>query len=136
MENKVWDFGTAQAKIKVENGLLTWKSFGGEGGSLPLRSVTAVSYESKGFFSVMAKVSILASGSDGKKIEVPKSSKSEKLIKEINDYIAESNSSKQPIDNSKSSIADEILKLANLKNQGVLTEEEFQQQKQKLLNIG
>lgn len=36
--------------------------------------------------------------------------------------------------NNKLSVADELLKLAELKNQGILSEEEFAVQKEKLLN--
>jgi len=134
MENKKWEFGTAQAKIEITNGLFTWKEFGGKGGSLPVRSISGLSYESKGFLSVMAKVSIMASGSDGKSIEVPKKAKSEQMINDINSYLAEVNKKTEDNVGNKSSIADEIMKLANLKSQGLLTEEEFQQQKFKLLN--
>jgi hypothetical protein len=135
MENMAWDFGSMQPKITIDNGQLNWSIFGGQRGGFPLRSVTGISYESKGVFSVMAKVSIMASGSDGKKLEVPKNAKSEQIVNNINAYLSEiQNKKSQDYAVSKSpSIADEIQKLASLKERGLLTEDEFQQQKLKLL---
>lgn len=55
-------------------------------------------------------------------------------IKSLPDYTEFiRNGFKRPLDNSVSSMADELEKLASLKDRGVLTEEEFQIQKQKIL---
>ncbi|MCC2547723.1 SHOCT domain-containing protein [Hymenobacter sp. BT175] len=134
MESKSWDFGTAQAKVKIEDGQLTWSLFGNGGSSYPLRSVNGIQYETAGMFSVMGHMVILASGGDNRKVQVPKSEKSAKIIQEINEYIrAYQQKGQAPAASQGVSVADELTKLAQLKTQGVLTEEEFQEQKRRLL---
>ena len=44
------------------------------------------------------------------------------------------NSEKKSTSNSYSSVSDELLKLNDLKEKGILTEDEFEQQKRKLLS--
>ncbi len=58
------------------------------------------------------------------------------IIQNINGFAWQDNN-EQPIINQQintSSVSDELLKLSNLRDQGILTEEEFQEQKQRLLN--
>ncbi len=58
------------------------------------------------------------------------------IIQNINGFAWQDNN-EQPIINQQintSSMSDELLKLSNLRDQGILTEEEFQEQKQRLLN--
>lgn len=138
MENKAWDFGTAQAKVKVENGQLTWSLIGNGGSSYPLRSVNGLQFEKGGFLSIMGAFVILVSGGDNRRVQVPNTAKSIQIIEQINAYITAS----QEQGRAKSaaaaapqafSVADELVKLAGLKQQGILTEQEFQEQKQRLL---
>lgn len=141
METKEWDFGSMQAKFKIENGQLTWKLIGNGGSSYPMNTVQGIQYEKGPFMAIMSHVVVLALGGDNRRIQVPKSDKSEKLVQEINAFIVgyheqmrrQTQPAPAPIA-SAGSVADELTKLANLKAQGILTEEEFQQQKQKLLN--
>ena len=139
MENQAWDFGTAQAKVKVENEQLTWSLLGNGGSSYPLRSVNGIQFEKGGFLSVMGAFVILVSGGDNRRVQVPNTAKSIQIIEQINAYITAS----QEQERAKSapavaapqafSVADELVKLAGLKQQGILTEQEFQEQKQRLL---
>jgi len=135
MENQEWDFGSMQAKVKAENGTLTWKLIGNGSSSYPLRSVTGIQYEKGGMLAWMSNIIVLASGSESKKIQVPKSENSEKLVEAINLYIARYHDKQkaQPAPGVSFSLADELSKLASLKQQGFLSEQEFNEQKQKLL---
>ena len=135
METKEWDFGTAQAKVKVENNQLSWKLIGNGGSSYPMRSVTGIQFEKGGFLSVMGHFVILVSGGDNRRVQVPNTPKSIQIIEQINAYITECQKKQEaPAVSVAFSVADELNKLASLKQQGFLTEEEFQQQKQKLLS--
>ena len=138
MENQTWDFGTAQAKVKIENGQLVWSLLGNGGSFYPLRSVNGLQFEKGGFLSVMGAFVILVSGGDNRRVQVPNTAKSIQIIEQINAYITAS----QDQERAKSapaaapqafSVADELVKLAGLKQQGILTEQEFQEQKQRLL---
>lgn len=134
MEKKEWSFGTMQAKVKIENGQLTWSLIGNGGSSYPLRSVTGIQYEKGGFLSIMGAFVILVAGGDNRRVQVPSKEASAQVVADINNYIATYHQANQvasvaaPI-----SVADELTKLANLRNAGFLTEEEFQSQKAKLL---
>jgi len=137
MENQAWDFGTAQAKVKIENGQLTWSLMGNGGSSYPLRSVTGIQFEKGGFLSVMGAFVILVSGGDNRRVQVPNTAKSIQIIGQINEYIAavqaQAQAKSAPAATQAFSVADELVKLAGLKQQGILTEQEFQEQKQRLL---
>ena len=137
MENQAWDFGTAQAKVKIENGQLTWSLIGNGGSSYPLRSVTGIQFEKGGFLSVMGAFVILVAGGDNRRVQVPNTAKSIQLVGQINEYIAAVQAQEQaksaPAAPQAFSVADELVKLAGLKQQGILSEQEFQEQKQRLL---
>ncbi|MBH8569352.1 SHOCT domain-containing protein [Microvirga sp. STS02] len=134
MEKKEWSFGTMQAKVKAENGQLTWSLFGNGGSSYPLRSVTGVQYEKGGFMAVMGAFVILVAGGDNRRVQVPSKDASAQIVADINNYIAAYHQAQQtPVPKPTSSIADELTKLANLRDAGVLTEQEFQTQKARVL---
>lgn len=140
MENKSWDFGTAQAKVKVENGQLTWSALGNGGSSYPLRSVTGLQFEKGSFLSVMGAFVILVAGGDNRRVPVPNTAKASQIIEQINAYITASQEQERakvaPAATAPQafSVADELSKIAGLKQQGILTEQEFQELKQRLLN--
>lgn len=130
-----------QAKVKVENDLLTWKLLANGGGSYPLRSVTGIQYEKGPMMAWMSNIVVLAAGGDNKRIQVPKSDKSEQIVQSINQFIrqfhekeSQKNATLSTATQQAPSVADELIKLAALKEQGILTESEFQEQKQKILN--
>ena len=100
-----------------------------------MRSVTGIQFEKGGFLSVMGHFVILVSGGDNRRVQVPNTPKSIQIIEQINAYITECQKKQEaPAVSVAFSVADELNKLASLKQQGFLTEEEFQQQKQKLLS--
>jgi hypothetical protein len=135
-EKKEWDFGTMQAKVKIENGQFTWSLTGNGGSSYPLSSVRGIQYEKGPSLALLSHFVVLASGGDNKRVKIPRSDKSEKIVASINQFLNEFHEKGQATKPTAatSSTADELAKLAALKQQGILTEDEFQQQKQKLLN--
>lgn len=135
-EKKEWNFGTLQAKVKIENNQLSWSSTGAGGSSYPLRSVTGVQYEAAGCLSFVAHFVILGPGGDNQRVQIPKKNNSVKLIQEINAYIHEYHDKQQGGTTvvAAPSVAEELTKLAALKTQGILSEEEFQAQKGRLLS--
>ena len=131
-----WDFGSAQVKITVDSGLLTWKLLGNGGGSYPLRSLSGVQYEAGGLMSWMSHLVFLASGGVNKQVQIPKSEKSRQIIASINSYIEAYHIEQQSYATTvpSASLADELRKLADLRDAGVLTEAEFTEQKRRALN--
>ncbi|WP_234734545.1 SHOCT domain-containing protein [Tellurirhabdus bombi] len=130
---KEWKFGMLGGTIWIENGMLSYKSFP-LGATYPLSAVQGVQYNTS---LGVAEYIVLASGGKNEKVSIRKSDQSKQTIQEINDYIANWKRSQQsPIaaTSSTNQIADEIQKLANLRDSGILTEAEFQEQKQKLLS--
>lgn len=131
--NKKWDFGLFQPEIKIENGVLSWKGHTLRG-SYPVNSIQGIQYESN---IVLAYFTVLASGGNNEKVQIPKSEKSRRIIQEVNDYISkhkEVSLPPPPANNGPDLIADELVKLVQLRDMGALTNEEFETQKQKLLN--
>ena len=102
-----------------------------------------IQFEKGSFLSVMGAFVILVAGGDNRRVPVPNTTKSSQIIEQINAYITAS----QEQERAKAapaapaaaapqafSVADELSKLASLRQQGILTEQEFQEQKQRLLN--
>lgn len=133
METKEWDFGTSQVKVRLEKDQLSWKGFGKVGSSYPLRSVNGVQYEAPGCLSFVGYFVVLVAGGDNPRVQVPKTHKTVQLIAEINAAIEAHHQARTASAAPALSLADELAKLAQLKQQGILSEEEFQAQKQRLL---
>jgi len=98
----------------------------------PLDKVGSIQCDTQ-MFGAMIKIQ--NSGNNSAKITQVKEDMARKFCQTVNDKIAESKEQKPIIVNhtSQSSVLDEIEKLAKLKNDGILTEEEFAAKKQKML---
>jgi hypothetical protein len=137
-DKKEWDFGSKQAKVTIENEQFSWSLFGNGGSSYPLSSVRGLQYEKGAALSLLSHFVVLASGGDNKRVMVPKTPKTEELIKSINSFLSAYHEKPQAAPTvasaaPPSSVADELAKLASLKQQGVLTEQEFEEQKRRIL---
>jgi hypothetical protein len=95
-------------------------------------NISSISYEAESTFSVWGELTLKTSNSDLKvKVFRP-------YLKQLSDIITKHVTDSQqnesaPTESRNVDIADQIKKLADLKEQGILTEEEFIVQKQKLL---
>ena len=82
---------------------------------------------------------ILVPGGDNRRVQVPNTAQSGQTIEQINTYITtfqeqeRAKSAPAAVVPQAFSVADELVKLVGLKQQGILTEQEFQEQKQRLL---
>ena len=126
-------------KVKIENGQLTWSALGDGGSSYPLQSVTGIQFDPAGTFG-SSFIVIFFAGGTYRRVRVPNTAKSRRIIEQINAYITafqeQERAEAAPAAAAPQafSVADELLKLASLRQQGILTEQEFQEQKQRLLN--
>lgn len=134
MEDKKWDWGFMSYSVKAEKGYLTWKG-PGKGASYPIASVQGVQYETG---MITATFRFIASGAENDKLVIPKSDKSRKMVEEMNSYITEYKKQNVATNTAQvlpsNMIADELIKLKSLLDAGALSQQEFDQQKTKLLS--
>jgi len=97
----------------------------------PLSRISSVSYR-KGI--MYGAVYLTAASSDILMDSIDKS-KAEKIVNVINDLLSKTQSQGNTTVNNNESVATQIEKLFDLKQKGILTDDEFSQQKSKLLNI-
>ena len=108
--------------IKVYPTRVEFKSGAGTQ-NIPINQVASIQLGMMGFMQIIIETS------GGKKYKIPTNKK-----KEVKDAIYKAQEAITNIKSNNISIADEISKLAELKEKGILTEEEFQIQKAKLIN--
>lgn len=135
---KTWEFGFGYPTVEVKDGFLRF----GRGFTLdkqiPLNTITGITYDGGGVFSLKYKVKIFVGGTLGNSFETQKTPTFEKMIQEIISTVESNKVQNTPIQASivanQVSITDELIKLASLRDSGILTEDEFEIQKQKILN--
>lgn len=93
--------------------------------SIPLSQIASIQLGMLGYMQIILETT------GGKKYKIPCMKKKE--VKEAI-YKAQEMAQQNNSTTSSSGVADELIKLNELKNQGVLSEEEFAEQKKKLLN--
>jgi len=138
MEDKKWNFkGFGQPTLWVEGNFLKYKGANVPENSISLDLLTGIAMESKGnFFISTNKIVIYAGGT--KAVEIPcASSNAKEVVEKISEFISnlknnKSSNSFQSMGIS-SDIPSQIEKLAKLKEQGILTEAEFNKKKTELL---
>lgn len=120
---------TNRRLIFIDKGLV----FGLKVEDFGLDKITSIQYESGLLF---ATIKILASGNVAK-IENVQKPEGKEFCEKVRIKLSEPKNSEPVhiVQNNQLDIADQLMKLANLKEQGILTEEEFLQQKIKLLNL-
>lgn len=123
---KEWDFGFGNLKVTIENEFLSWK-FAMDKGSWPIKDITSITYETSG---LSAKFSVYLGGTLAKTINIPRGSKSETNVKEIDSFLKEN----RPKEGTSSNL-DDLKKLSELKDSGIITEEEFQAKKKQILGL-
>lgn len=96
----------------------------------PLDKISSINFNSG---LVTHTVKIHASGNDLEMGWIPKDELAEDFVKNAKSYMVGVQKENPVNENKDIDIADQIKKLADLKEQGILTEEEFTAQKQKLL---
>ncbi|MCY7352536.1 MAG: SHOCT domain-containing protein [Cytophagaceae bacterium] len=129
---KKWDFGFLLPTILIDAQKVTWK-VAGSTGTLPTAAVTGFQYDTG---LLTAKLIILSSGSEKKELAIHKKPESKQIIDEMNTYLLEMKKAAQPAPHqvfAPVSTADELIKLKGLLDVGVLTPEEFAEQKAKLI---
>ena len=105
-----------------------------------MQSVTGIQFDPAGTFGWASFIVIFFAGGTYRRIEVPRWAKSRRIIEQINAYITafqeQERAEAAPAAAAPQafSVADELSKLASLRQQGILTEQEFQEEKQRLLN--
>jgi Short C-terminal domain/Bacterial PH domain len=68
-------------------------------------------------------------------VDIPPSEDIEGFVKATNQHIEKYKKQSTPVSNNNSDVAGQISKLAELRDKGILTEEEFTMQKRKLLGL-
>lgn len=121
--------GTNKRLIFIDKGLI----FGLKIEDFGLDKITSIQYESG---LLLASIKILASGNIAK-IENVDKAEAKDFCEKARIKLSEIKNSEpiQIIQNNQIDVADQLLKLSKLKEQGILTEDEFLQQKNKLLNL-
>lgn len=111
--------------IKVYSNRIVFKMLAGEN-SIPITEVSSIQLGMMGYMQITIETT------GGKKYKIPCIKK-----KEVKNAIYQAQEAFNPSSNNSSSnvsIADELTKLTQLKEQGVLSEQEFIKQKEKLLS--
>lgn len=136
-----WEFGFGYPTVEIKDGALKFGRGFNLDKHIPLNTITGLSYDGGGMFSGKYTVKIFIGGALGSSFETPKTQKFERYIKEI---ISSVDKYKQQLNlvravkptekESSFSVADELQKLASLRDAGVLTPDEFDTQKQKILS--
>ena len=81
----------------------------------------------------MAKMAIYSGGTKAQSFNIPKGKKFEEMVREIWAAVQEAKPADQAGTGGTVSVADEIKKFADLKEQGIITEDEFATKKKELL---
>ncbi|MQS88604.1 DUF4429 domain-containing protein [Lactobacillus salsicarnum] len=111
--------------------------------TIPIKSISSIQIKEPGVTNGYIQFGVL--GGNESRSGVFAATQDENTVMFTKKYLAEMQQFKQQIENimyadnqpqpqSQSSIADEIMKLKSLLDQGVINQEEFEQQKNKLLN--
>ncbi len=107
-----------------------------KGSWLPIFSFINLVIRSFSRLLLLASIKILASGNIAK-IENISKTEAKDFSEKVREKLSEPKNNEQQVSivqNIQIDIADQIVKLADLKEKGILTQDEFDQQKQKLLN--
>ena len=128
MADRRWEC-TIASHIEVRGDLLRYRLVF-ETGELPLASVTSVTYKDSFLSSTL-----FIHTRDGKPLEFPMddSTKGKRVFAELKQIIEARDGAGAGSGRASGSLADEIGKLAALRDRGILTEAEFQRKKGELL---
>ena len=141
---------TENSIIIKRTGLMSKLQFGSSDKEIPLRSLTAVQFKETSFWSNLGYIQLIYPGSVEKQVRILDGASSDentvlfkksqenafKAIKqELNNIITKGFQVASISQNSSNSDLNDLEKLADLKNKGIITEEEFNTKKKQILGI-
>lgn len=100
-----------------------------------LDKISSINYTLGKFFGEVAIIEIHSSDDKLKLVSKNANDEVEAFVKSVKQHIEEYKKQSTPVSNNNSDVAGQISKLAELRDKGILTEEEFTIQKRKLLGL-
>jgi hypothetical protein len=136
MKKQEWSFSMAQVGVTIENDIFSLKR-GGKLEKYPLRSVKGIKFNKSGGLvlpNLMIDFTVLIAEGDNPMLQVVNNKNNRQIIEEVNLALNTYHHQLTTPALNSPSLADELVKLAALKQQGILTDTEFETAKQKLLS--
>jgi hypothetical protein len=101
----------------------------------PFDKISSINYVLGKFFGEVAVIEIHSSDDKLKVVSKNANDEVEAFVKSVKQYIEEYKTKSTQVPNNNSDVASQISKFAELRDKGILTEEEFTMQKRKLLGM-